>query len=289
MHIPIKPVYVGAIILIFAEVLFAGVGALIKYLSETVNQSQLIFFRNLFATLLLLPWVTKGRFIKLKTGRLPLHFFRAFTGLTGMYCFFYVLANMPLSSAVLALKIAPFFIPVIAHYWLKEAISLKSIIAIIVGFIGVLFILDIFNPAAQFDAIFALIALFCAMLVATTKCTLSKLSDTEPALRIVFYFTTISTIVSFPIMVLYWQPIPTNAWWLIIAMSALAVLGQLFMTKAYQYASPVKIGLLGYSSVVFAAILGAIFWQQQITISLFIGMAFLLWAGNMTLRQKWAW
>ncbi|MFT6267756.1 MAG: drug/metabolite transporter (DMT)-like permease [Alphaproteobacteria bacterium] len=289
MHTPVKSVYIGALILVTAEALFAGVGGLIKYLSETLNQSQLIFFRNLFAMLVLLPWVAKGKFSLLNTGRLGLHFFRALTGLTGMYCFFYMLANLPLTSAVLALKIAPFFIPVIAHYWLKEAISVKSVVAIGVGFIGVLFILDLSNQNPEFKWAFAAVGLCCALLVATTKCTLSKLSDTEPAIRIVFYFTSLSTVVSFPIMVLYWQPIPSDAWWLIVIMSSLAVVGQLLMTKAYQYASPVKIGLLGYSSVVFAAVLGTFFWQQNIGVNLAVGMIFLLWAGNMTLRQKWGW
>jgi drug/metabolite transporter (DMT)-like permease len=289
MHTPVKSVYIGALILVASEALFAGVGGLIKYLSETLNQSQLIFFRNLFAMLVLLPWVAKKKFTALNTTRADLHLFRALTGLTGMYCFFFMLANLPLTSAILALKTAPFFIPVIAHYWLKEPISIKSVAAIGIGFIGVLFILDLSNQNTDFKWAFAAAGLCCALLVATTKCTLSKLSDTEPAVRIVFYFTGLSTLVSFPIMLLYWQPIPNNTWGLITIMSALAVVGQLLMTKAYQYASPVKIGLLGYSSVVFAAVLGAFIWQQSIGINLAIGMAFLLWAANITLRQKWGW
>lgn len=284
----INAIYVGAIFLLIAEALFAGVGALIKYLSDNVNQSQLIFLRNFLASLVLLPWVAQSNFTGLKTTRLGMHFFRALTGLTGMYCFFYLLANLPLTWAILALKTAPFFIPFIAHLWLKETISIKSIMAIAVGFIGVLFILDI-NNDKNITTMFAVFGIACALLVATTKCTLSKLSATEPTITIVFYFTTVSTLVSFPIMLYYWKPIPINAWWLIFLMSALALLGQLLMTKAYRYASPGKIGLLGYSSVVFAAILGALFWQQDININFYIGMSFLLWAGNMTLRQRWLW
>ena len=285
-----KSVYVGALILLSAEALFAGVGGLIKFLSENVNQSQLIFFRNLFASLVLLPWVTKSKFSKLRTNHFHLHLFRALTGLTGMYCFFYLLANLPLTSAILALKIAPFFIPIIAHMWLKEAISPKSIIAIFIGFIGVLLILDLGNyKNSNIPVTFAIFGLACAILVATTKCTLSRLSTSEPTIRIVFYFTSISTLVSLPIMLFNWQTIPNSVWLLVVVMSALAVGGQLLMTKAYQYASPVKIGLLGYSSVIFAAILGSIFWQQSIGMSFYFGMIFLLWAGNMTLRQKWIW
>lgn len=289
MPIPSKSVYIGALILLGAEALFAGVGGIIKYLSEQVNESQLIFFRSFFAMLILLPLTIRNNFSSLQTQQLPLHVFRAVTGLSGMYCFFYLLANVPLTSAILALKIAPFFIPIIAHYWLQERLSKKSILAIFIGFIGVSFIVDFSHQPTEIGLLFTLVGLCCAVLVATTKCTLSKLSASQPTVTIVFYFVCLSTLVSFPIMLLNWQAIPNETWWLIVTMSVLAVFGQLLMTKAYQYASPVKIGLLGYSSVVFAAVIGAIFWQQSIGLNLLIGMTFLLWAGNMSIRQKWLW
>lgn len=277
-------VFLGAIALVIAEAFFAGVGAIVKLLSDSLSESQMVFFRNLFALLFLGPWCLKQGAEALYTQRIGLHLFRAATGLGGMYCFFYVLAQMPFTSAIMALKMAPFFIPIVAKVWLKERIQSKTVVAIMIGFVGVAFII---NPqhAIEFNLLF--IVLFCALLVATTKCTIRKLSDTEPAVRIVFYFICISTLFSFPLMIIDWQPINNHNWALLVLIGALAVCGQLLMTQAYHYASPVKIGLLGYSSVFFAAVIGYAFWDEPLTLGMLFGAVLLIWAANVTIRQRW--
>ena len=277
-------VLLGAIALVVAEAFFAGVGSIVKLLSTSLTESQLIFFRNLFALLLLAPVCLKQGKEAIYTQRIGLHLFRAATGLAGMYCFFYVLANMPFTSAIMALKMAPFFIPIVAKLWLKERIPLKTSIAILIGFVGVAFII---NPQQGVELNLLLIALFCAFLVATTKCTIRKLSDTEPAVRIVFFFICASTLFSFPLVFIDWQPINARNWLLLLLLGALAVCGQLLMTQAYRYASPVKIGLLGYSSVFFAAILGYVFWDEALTMGMLFGGILLIWAANVTIRQRW--
>ena len=275
-----------AIVLISAEALFSGVGIIVKFLSDELTESQLIFFRNLVALIILTPWMIKQGYHELKTDRLGLHLFRAATGLIGMYCFFYVLANLPFSAAILAIKIAPFFIPVVASVWLKEKVTLKTSVAIFIGFMGVALVINPTN-IEKFEAHYVWVAIFCAVLVAITKCTLRKLSDTEPTVRIVYYFIVISTIISFFPLLIEWKTINNLAWLLLCVIGILAVLGQLLMTKAYKLASPVKIGLLGYSSVIFATLIGYFIWDEPITLLTLFGILLLFFAANMTIRQKW--
>ena len=279
-----SPVLIGAICLVIAEILFAGVGALVKHLSGTLNQTQLVFFRNFFALVVLLPWVFKVGITGLKTQHPGLHAFRSITGLIAMYCFFYVLANMPLAPAMMALLTAPFLVPLVARLWLKESISRITMIAIVIGFAGVNFVLD---PDSQGLNLYAILALFCACLVAINKCSIRKLSATEPSARIVFYFTGLATLVSFFPLLFEWKSIEMENWLWLILMGGLAAIGQLLMTKAFQLASPVKIGLLTYSSVVFAAILGYMFWQEPISAGLIFGTMLIVFAANMTIRQRW--
>lgn len=279
-----SPTVLGAVSLVLAEFLFAGVGAIVKYLSADLTQAQLVFFRNLFALSVLLPWVFRVGFNGLRTQHPGLHMFRSITGLVAMYCFFYVLSNMPLAPAMMALHTAPFLVPFVARVWLKERISRYTVVAIVIGFFGVLLVL---SPGAQQVNLFIWIALFCATLVAVNKCSIRKLSSTEPSARIVFYFTGLGTLVSFFPMLFDWQPIsPVNWLWLFLMGSSAAV-GQLLMTKAFQLSSPVKIGLLTYTSVVFAACLGLWIWGDPITSGLVIGTALIVFAANMTVRQKW--
>jgi drug/metabolite transporter (DMT)-like permease len=277
-------VLLGAIALVVAEAFFAGVGAIVKQLSNNLTESQLIFFRNFFALLFLGPICLKQGHKAVYTKRISLHLLRATTGLLGMYCFFFVLGNMSLTSAIMALKMAPFFIPIVAKLWLKESIPMKTSFAILIGFVGVAFIL---NPQDGIELNHLFISLLCALLVATTTCTIRKMSDTEPSVRIVFYFIAISTVITFPLAIADWQPIITSDWLLLLALSALAVCGQLLMTQAFRYASPVKIGLLGYSSVLFAALLGYFLWDEALTLGMLFGGILLIWAANVTIRQRW--
>ena len=84
-----------------------------------------------------------------------------------------------------------------------------------------------------------------------------------------------------------WQHVELQNWVLIVAMGSMAAIGQLLMTKAFQLASPVQIGLLTYSSVIFAAILGFYFWQEPISAGLILGTILIIIAANITIRQKW--
>ncbi|GGO74304.1 DMT family transporter [Bowmanella pacifica] len=281
-----SPMLLGALCLILAEALFAGVGALVKHLSDSLNQSQLVFFRNLFALFFLLPWLFKAGLSGLKTQHFGLHLLRSTSGLLGMYCFFYVLANLPLAQAMMALLVAPFIVPIIAFFWLKEHISQKSLMAIGLGFIGCALVL---RPESGGWNLFVLLALCCATFVAFTKCTIRKLSGSEPSGRIVFYFTGLATIVSFFPFLANWQPMPNSAWPWLLLMGLMAAIGQLLMTKAFQLASPVRIGLLTYSSVLFAAFLGYWFWQEPVSAGLLAGTLLIVWAANLTIRQRWLW
>lgn len=279
-----SPTVLGAIFLILSELMFAGVGALVKYLSEEINQTQLVFFRNFFALIVLLPWLFSVGTSGLKTQKMPLHLFRSITGLIAMYCFFYVLANMPLAPAMMALLTAPFIVPIVAKVWLKEHISRKTLVAMLIGFGGVALVL---KPSTLGVNQFAAIALFCACLVAINKCSIRKLSDTEPSARIVFYFTGIATVVSFIPLWFDWKAVDPKNWLLIGLMGALAAGGQLLMTKAFQLASPVRIGLLTYSSVIFAGFLGYMIWQDPVSAGLISGTILIVFAANMTIRQRW--
>ena len=290
----LNPLLLGALCLITAELCFAFVGALVKALSEDMTQSQLVFFRNASALIVILPMLFKngisGAKTTVKTERCSLHVFRALCGMVAMYGFFYVLSTMALAQAMMALLLAPFIVPIIARLWLKERIDRKSTVAIFIGFAGVaVILLNDPNASAQVDWLPIAVAIGCATLVATTKCSIRKLTDTEPSLRIVFYFTAIATVISLVPMMVNWAPLLTTVIPGLVAMGLLAAVGQLLMTRAFKYASPVKIGLLSYSSIIFAAIIGAIVWQEPITLPLILGSVFVIWAANMTIRQRWFW
>ena len=279
----LSPLVKGALLLLLAEACFAGIGAVVKFTTATASEVQVVFFRNFFALLLLLPFLYKHGFALLKTQRWYLHVSRATTGLISMYCFFYVLSKLPLAQGMLVLLLSPFIVPIIARFWLKERPSRLTLFGILLGFIGVIFALPGETGTAQ---TIMLIGLLSAVLVAVTKTTIRYMSDTEPAVRIVFYFSLLTAIFSALPLPFYWQPLNNEVWLAFIAMGVLAAIGQLAMTRAYAIAPASDIGMWTYSSVIFAGLFGYLFWQEPVTLSWFAGVMIIFYAGYITTRQK---
>ncbi len=281
---PASQLYLAAALLLLAEACFAGIGALVKLTSETASQAQVVFFRNFFALLVMLPWIyLQGRQI-LQTRRWYLHLSRATTGIVSMYCFFYVISQLPLAQAMLVLLLSPFVVPVIARFWLNERPSRLTLLAIALGFVGVFIAIPVSSGPG--NLLMLGIGLLSAILVAVTKTTIRYMSDTEPAARIVFYFSLLTTIISFVPVPFDWHPLPATAWWAFAGMGILAAVGQMAMTRAYALAPASDIGMWTYSSVVFAGLFGYWFWQEPVTMAWFAGVLIIFYAGYITSRQR---
>jgi len=61
-------------------------------------------------------------------------------GLLALLAYFYIIAYMPLAEVVTYNKTSPIFVAIFAYIFLKEKLNFWSIIAIILGFIGIIMI-----------------------------------------------------------------------------------------------------------------------------------------------------
>jgi len=272
----------GAMLMTLSALMFATMGMCIKLVSVYLTNEMIVFFRNFFGLLYLLPWLTKGGIRGLATQHLSIHIWRTITGLGAMYCFFYALAHMQLASAVLLNFSTPLFIPFFALLWLKESIPAQVRWAIIVGFIGIGLIL---KPGAGMFQSVALFGLASGILAALASVTVRQLSRTEPTTRIVFYYSTISTVISAIPLAWGWLMPDLKLWGLLILIGVLATSGQLLMTRAYAHAPAGRVGPFMYATVVFAAIFGWIMWNEIPDSYSFIGTALVVLAGILAIRR----
>ena len=218
----------GAVLILASELIFAGLSALVKYLSHQVSATQMVFFRNMFALLPLLPWLLRHPTNALATSKLSLHLVRATTGLCAMFIYFYAITHTNLVNAAMVLLLAPFFIPLPAWLWLKQPQNKASLLALALGFIGVMICLyaEIGSQHSAIDTSLVMLILLGAMLVAISKTTISKMSSTESSQRIVFYFTFLSFVISGLILPFSWQTISLSSLGLLLLLGLGAVSGQ---------------------------------------------------------------
>ncbi|CBL45045.1 Conserved hypothetical protein [gamma proteobacterium HdN1] len=273
----------GALYLLIGEFFLALMVALIKLLSPDTSQIAMVFFRNLFGLLALLPLIAHKRIATLKTERFGMHFFRACTGVTGMYLYFYVIGHMPMAEAVLVRLSVAFILPILTWLWLRERITLRTFLSILLGFVGVTFIL---RPGTEAFQPIALIGLLAAVFQGESVVAIRKMSLTEPGHRIVFYFGLIATGISAIPFFLFTPTYPSgDTLYYLIGIGITATLGQLFITEAYKIANPGQIGLYTYSCVIYAAAIGWLFWDETLLLSTLIGTALIITAGLVNLKR----
>ena len=262
--------------------LFASMGALIKALSASLPNEMIVFFRSAIGLLALAPWLVHSGCAGIVTRRWRGHLARSLAGLAAMYCYFYSLGHLHLGDATLFNYSSPVFIPLIARFWLREPIPAGLWAPIALGFIGLVCILkpgaDTFHPVA-------FIALSAGVLTAAAMTGIRRLTHTEPAARIVFYFSLVSTLISAVPMSRAWTTPPPQSWLMLLAVGVLATGAQLLMTRAYAQAPAAQIGPFSYSTVVFAAVAGWLGWGERPDLLSLAGMALVMLAGALIIRR----
>ena len=140
MHDSSSNIRTALLLLATSSLLFATMGVLIRLASHTVDNATIVFFRNAIGLIFIFPLVIRSGLQNLKTQKLWMHTWRAVIGLIAMYGFFYAIAHMKLSNAMVFTYSSPIFIPLVAWLFLKERITAWMLITSILGMIGVLFV-----------------------------------------------------------------------------------------------------------------------------------------------------
>ncbi|MFK8069007.1 MAG: DMT family transporter [Gammaproteobacteria bacterium] len=273
----------GALCSVLSAFLFALMGAGVKYSTQFVSSEAVVFLRNAFGLLFLLPWVHKAGLDTLKTKRFGAHLVRTLTGLIAMYCFFYAIAHLKLGEAVLLNFSSPLFIALFALIWLKEPAPRFVILAIMIGFLGVILIL---KPGFGVFSSAAIIGVAAGVFVALAMVSIRNLSSTEPTIRIVFYFSFLSTLISAVPLLWNWQTPDLEVWVVMLGAGFIATKAQLLMTYAYRLAPAAKIGAFAYTNVIFAATFGWLFWNEIFDHISLLGACLICISGVLTTMKK---
>ncbi len=274
-----QSLYLGAFYIITAELMFASMGASIRFVSDDLNNPMVVFARNLLGMLFIVPWLIRGGIDSFKTRVPHLHLLRGVAGVSAMYCFFYAIANMPLADAMLLKLSAPLFIPLVALFWLKERFTWHVVAALLVGFGGVAIIL---TPDLNQANTVSLIALAGGAFAAVAKVTVRRLSRSESGILIVFYFACSGLLISFFPLIWFWQtPTLQQAGWLVL-LACFATAGQLLLTRGMGSAPAARLGPFTFFSVVFGAAMGWFIWDEAITLATSAGALLILLSAFLT-------
>ena len=188
---------------------------------------------------------------------------RTLLGAIGMICNFYCVDHMIVSDASILNKMSPFFAILFSFFIVKERPRLLQWILIFGAFIGSLFVIkpSFFN--LQNEAVYGLIGLFGGACAGGAYAFVRKLGTIgENGTYIVFFFSLFSTLLVLPGTIVYFKPVSVSQWILLLSAGLCAALGQICITYAYTHAPPKEISIYDYTQIIFASILGFIFFSQ---------------------------
>ncbi|WP_293370751.1 DMT family transporter [Nevskia sp.] len=273
----------GALYALSAAAAMAFAATCIKGASASVPNAVVVFFRASIGLVLLSPWLVRGGRELLATRRFGGHLWRATFGVISMYGYFHSIGHLPLAEAVLLTYTMPLFAPFIGWAWLGEKPPGTALPAALVGLAGIILIVK--PGTAGLASIAAAIGALSGVSAAAAMIGIRRISDTEPASRIVFYFLLLSSFASALPLPWLWQTPDLPGWLWLLGVGAFATAGQFLLTKAYSIATASYIGPFTYTSVIFAGALGWALWGEApdlwslAGISLVIGscMLTLLW------------
>jgi drug/metabolite transporter (DMT)-like permease len=141
------PVTRGALLVLVSAACIATDTILARVVTQEVSPFVLVFFRNLFGLLAVLPWLARaGRRRGFSTSRMGLHAARAGIKIVGLAAFFFGLSVVPVADATAMAFATPIFAALGAALFLGETLRHGRLAAILLGFAGVLVVL---RPGVQ--------------------------------------------------------------------------------------------------------------------------------------------
>lgn len=180
---------------------------------------------------------------------------RSFFGTVGIICNYYAIDNMILSDSNIIFRLTTIILLLTSWIFLKEKVSMKQLFAIVVAFIGVVFVV---KPEFSVAFIPYLVAINGALFAAFAYTTLRVLGQKEHYLAIVFYFAAFSFVFIAPYVFFNYQPMTLIQTVLVILAGLSAAGGQFGVTVAYKYAPASEVSIYNYFGVVFSAIISVI-------------------------------
>ena len=287
----------GILFMLGSALISALNGALTKMLSEDISALEIVFFRNLIGIFIIL-YALKHTPPKLTGGKIHLLFTRGMFGFMAMILFFYTITVIPLGEAITLNKTSPFFVTILAFFLLREHLSIKTAIALFIGFSGVVLIAKPFGMEFSFAHILGVLGGFFAAAAYTT---IKKIKDIYDSRIIVLSFVGVGTLM--PALLFLLAPyidtpdflsflfpefiVPTSikVWLLITLMALISTLSQWLLTKAYSAKNLSIVGVISYTNIPFAIGFGYLLGDKFPDSLTFLGIGFIVFGGILVSRK----
>ena len=269
----------GAVLMMICMAAFVLNDAFVRLAGDSLPLAQILFFRGLLTTiaLLLVAFYTGVFKLKVPSQDKWLIFFRSVTEALTAYFFLTAVMNMPFANVTAILQILPMTVTLAAAIVFKEKVGVFRISLIWLGFFGVILII---NPAQDGFNMYAGYALISVLLITTRDLLSRKLSVAVPTL-----IPTVSAslgVLLFSILLISntsFQPLGLQNSFFIGAAAFFIIFGYYTAVLVMRAGEISFISPFRYTAVLFALLLGFVFFDEQPDKIALLGMLIVMISG----------
>lgn len=290
-----------AIWVIIGTVFILSLGdALIKNVQSDLVLWQIFVIRSWIALIVLVTILgVKFRHVSLWPKNLFWTIIRSLLMGIMWIAYYAALPQIPLSIAASTYYTAPIFITLFSAFFLGDRVNIWGWMAVVIGFCGVVLILQ---PSAEAFNLYALLPIISAILYALSMIiTRAKCRDEHPlilsaGLNLAFIFFGFlatfglgffaSTDAFSTFLSPQWGDMDRATWMLLVALAAFILIGSIGAAIAYQNGKPSVVGIFDFSYVGFAVLWGFLIFNETPEPTGLIGMIMIVAAGMLTMVEK---
>ena len=220
---------------------------------------EAVFFRAFSGSIISLYLVYHSGINSIKTKKPVRHFVRAFSAVGCVVLYIFGIKYLLLSENIAIAHSAPIIAALLAVPILGEKIGIHRILAITIGFVGVLVII---KPGTDLFQLKSLLPIGSALFMASVYLTTRSLMNTESSTSIVFYYSfalLFTSLIFFPS-----DFVIPDTFNLILALSLgiMGSMGHYFMSQAARHADVAVTSPFEYSSFIFVGLMGYFFFYE---------------------------
>lgn len=268
----------GIFLLVIATLLFACQDAITKHLTQTVEVAQIINVRFFFFSLFAIAYALRNNGLKaaINSSAPKLQIFRGLLICCEIGLFAYTLRYLGIAELHAIFACFPLIVTLLSVPILGEDVGWRRGLAIFVGFVGTIIIID---PGAGVFSSFAIMGLGCAFMFAIYTLITRKVSKVDSFETTLLYFGIVGFLASLLVIPFYWKtPNQNEVVWLLI-ISLTGIMGHLLLIKALQLAPAVILQPFNYFVLLWATGIGYIVYDEILPVQTLAGAALVVASG----------
>lgn len=275
---PRTDLLLGTGLMLAAMVLLPVMDGLAKGLSERYPVPVIVWARYLFHLLCMLPILLLRFGVRaLVPNQVGLQLVRGGLLLGGTSLFFFALSLLPQSTALALFFVSPLVVTVLAPVLLGERVGGWRVMAVLVGFAGILLILRPWT--AGMAGLGAALALGAGVVHGFYMLFTRRLAGSAPPLVTLGYTAVVGAVVMSALVPFVWAPVAAGDFMIMVLLGVLAAGGHFLLIKAFDHAPATWLAPLGYFEMITAVLYGFVAYGYLPDPITWAGMAVVVGAG----------